>query len=551
MTQYHKGAYHARRMTTIPTPVNPVSAAPAVVAPTPSLARAAGRATLLMMGFVLLSRVLGIARDLVMSHLFGQNGLTDIYTAAFRVPDILALLVAGGAMASVFVPVFAEYWKDDDPASQKEAWHIFSSVTSIVAVIAAVLVVIMEFLNLPITRHLNPLMNEESIQQTAYLSAILLPAQWCFFVGGLMMGTLNARKRFLIPAIGPVLYNGGIILGGVLLHKQMGIASMTIGAVVGAFAGNFLLPLWELARTGTRFAPSFDIQHKGVRKVGELILPALVGLSLSQFIFWITPTFVPNDGSISALRNAYNMTQAPIGIFAQAAAIVLFPTISILAAQKKWEDFRREVSFGIRRILFLTIPASVLMAVLAQPLFLLYSSKKFGAHEVDIAAAALWCYSLATFAWSAQAVLARGFYAMQDTRTPLVITTSMVAVFYAFCYISANVFHFNYLGIAAATSVISTLNMAIFLIVLQKKAGGLNLSGMFQSAWRITLAACIAGGLAYALSLPLLSHVPHNKLGGLIVLLVAGGLGTLTYAAVCYLLRVPELKTIREMFRKK
>jgi putative peptidoglycan lipid II flippase len=513
--------------------------------------RAAGKNTLLMMGFVFLSRILGIVRDLVISHLFGQDRVTDIYTAAFRVPDILALLVAGGTMASVFVPIFAEYYREDDEGSQKEAWHIFSSVITVVSILAALLVVLMEFLNVPITRHLNPLMDEASVLQTAHLSAILLPAQWCFFVGGLMMGTLNARHKFLIPAIGPVVYNGGIILGGILLHRQMGIASMTVGAVSGAFFGNFLLPLIQLAMTGTRFKPSFDLRHPGIRTFGKNMLPALIGLSLSQFIFWITPTFLPNDGSISALRNAYNMTQAPIGIFAQAAAIVLFPTISILAAQRKWEDFRNEVSLGIRRILFLTVPASVLMAVLAQPLFLLYSSHKFGQHQVDLAAAALWCYSLATFAWSAQAVLARGFYAMQDTRTPLVITTSMVAIFYALCYLCANVFHLDYRGIAAATSLISTLNMLIFLFVLQKKAGGLNLRGMFSSAWRITLAACLAGGLSYALSVPILGHVPHNKLGGLITLLTAGGVGVLTYAILCFLLRVPELNTIQAMFRRK
>ncbi|MDX1931646.1 MAG: murein biosynthesis integral membrane protein MurJ [Capsulimonadales bacterium] len=525
------------------------------LAPSPSAAsataRAAGRNTLMMMGFVLLSRILGIVRDLVISRLFGQNDVTDIYTAAFRVPDILALLVAGGTMASVFVPIFAEYWKDDDPEAQRESWHIFSSVITIVSLLAALLVVVMEFLNLPLTRLLNPLMNEASVRETARLSAILLPAQWCFFVGGLIMGTLNARHRFLIPAIGPVVYNGGIILGGLLLHRQMGIASMTVGAVVGAFAGNFLLPLLELLRTGTRYRPIFDIRHPGVRTFGKNMLPALIGLSLSQFIFWITPTFLTNDGSISALRNAYNMTQAPIGIFAQAAAIVLFPTISVLAARKRWEEFRNEVSFGIRRILFLTVPASVLMAVLAQPLFLLYSGDRFGANEVEVAAAALWCYSLATFAWSAQAVLARGFYAMQDTRTPLIITTSMVAVFYGLCYLTIHVFHQDYRGIAAATSLISTLNMAIFLIVLQKKAGGLNLRGMFDSAWRITLAAGLAGAVAYVVSLPVLARLPHNALGGLVTLAVAGGAGLALYIVLCFALRVPELKTIREMFRRK
>lgn len=525
-------------------------------APSPSAApsananatlRKVGRNTAQIMALVLLSRVLGIARDFVIAHLFGQNSQTDIYTAAFRVPDILYLLVAGGALASVFIPVFKEYWESE---KHDEAWHVFSSVMSVVGIAAALMVVGMEFASVPVTRLLFPKFTEEGVQQTAALSRILLPAQWCFFVGGLMMGTLNARERFLIPAIGPVVYNLGIILGGIALHKQLGVGAMAVGAVFGAFTGNFLLPLWELSHTGTRFRFRFDTVHPGVREFWRNMLPALLGLSLSQLTFWITQTFVGDNGSISALRNAYNMTQAPIGVFAQAFAIVLFPTITALAVRENWTQFRQEVSDGIRRILFLTIPASLLMAVLAVPLFYLYTSKKFGEAEVHHAAAALWCYSLSTFAWSAQSVLARAFYARKNTRTPAVITTAMVALFALLCYVATFVLGFDYLSLAIITSFISTLNMFVFLICLQKQVGGLNIRGMAGSAARITIASVGASAAAYFLSLPLLTHLHHNKLGGAVTLLVAGSVGVVLYAVLCYVLRVPELFTIRQMFRR-
>jgi putative peptidoglycan lipid II flippase len=548
-------------MTTVPAApsgaVTPPDPAPSSTA---NSIKQAGKATAMMIGFVLLSRVLGVVRDIVLAQ-FGQNEITTIYRGAFRVPDILYLLVAGGAIAPVFVPVFAEYWHTDRKA---EAWKVFSAVTSITAVVALLLVILMEIFAVPFTRLIFPAFSDAGVQKTAYLSRILLPAQWCFFVGGLLMGVLNARKRFLIPAIGPVVYNAGIIAGGLIgvrwYHDrpETGIALMAGGAVVGAVCGNFLLPAWELWRSGGEFHVDFDFRHPGVRKIGRLMLPAILGLSLSQLTFWITQSFLGDDWRISALGNAYNLTQAPIGVFAQASAIVLFPTIAMLAAQENWGQFREEVSQGIRRILFLTVPASVLMAVLAEPLIaLIFANKRFGPDAVHAAAAALWCYSAATFAWSAQAVLARGFYSIQDTKTPVIITTSMVFLFTGLCFAFRAIFYsfgmgqFDYLALALAASVVASINMVIFLFTLQKKVGGLNLGGIVSSAVRVTISATAGGAAAYFLMMALnrLSH--EGRLMNAVILIVAGGAGILVYALSCYLLRVPEMRTIREMFRRK
>ncbi|MBC8102097.1 MAG: murein biosynthesis integral membrane protein MurJ [Cytophagales bacterium] len=533
-----------------------MSAVPASASPSPAtraeskqpLAAGAGRATLLMIGFVLLSRVLGVVRDIVLAQLFGQNETTDIYTAAFRVPDMLYLLVAGGALSTVFVPVFAEYWNQ---GREEDAWRTFGSVITIVGIASAVLVLVMEVAALPVARLLNPLFSAEAVAQTAALSRILLPAQWCFFVGGLMMGTLNARHRFLIPALGPIFYNGCIVAGGLLLHRQLGIASMTYGAVLGAVLGNFLLPVWEMRRIGARFLFGLDTHHPGVIKVGKLMLPALLGLSLSQLAFWITGFFLPNNGQLSALRNAYNLTQAPIGIFAQASAIVLFPTISFLAAQKDWVRFRSEISHGIRRILFLTVPASFLMAALAEPIIrVVYSGPKFGDDAVRLAAGALLFYSLGTFAWSAQAVLARGFYAMQDTKTPVIITTSMVGVFTLTCLASSTLLQAGHNGLALATSLIATVNMLIFLVTLQKRVGGLEMRAVLSSLARVTAASAAASVVGYFAARFLGDVLPTGRAGGLGALLIAGGIGVAVYAGLCALMRVPELHSVRAMFRR-
>ena len=519
-----------------------------------SAAGKAARATGMMIGFVLLSRVLGVVREMVLAALVGQNATTDIYKRAFAVPDMLYLLVAGGALSTVFVPVFVEYWNEK---REEDAWRVFGSVMTIVAILAGLLVLFMEFAAPVFTRLLNPRFSDAAIAATVPLTRILLPAQWFFFVGGLMMGTLNARHRFLVPALGPVVYNGGIILGGLLMapsyrdNPAMITQGMAFGALFGAIAGNFLLPLWDLRRSGSRFLPGFDIRHPGVAKVGALMLPALIGLSLSQLNQWITGIFLPEGGEFSALNNAYALTQAPIGIFAQASAIVLFPTISALAAQKAWPGFRVEVSQGIRRILFLTVPASLLMAALAEPIVrLLFQSARFGDREVAMASGALLMYSVGTFAWSAQAVLARGFYAMQDTKTPVVVTTAMVALFCLLGFVLLRT-PLGFLGLALATSLVATLNMALFLILLGRRVGGLDVRGMARSAATIALAGLLSAAVAWALVRGLDPYLPDTRGGAAIALLVAGENALLVYVVACWLLRVPELRSVREMFRRK
>ena len=551
----------------------------------------AGRNTALLMGLVLLSRVMGVVRDMVINRVFGANHVSDIYTAAFRIPDILQYLVAGGALATVFVPVFTEYWSQ---GKQRDAWKIFGSVMSIVACVAAVLVVVTEVAAGPLARFMNPgiglheqvkvgfwdgwraLLHPElappeqrdAWTKVAHLSRILLPAQWCFFVGGLMMGTLNARQRFLIPALGPIAYNGLIILGGLtqlfVPSDHRSIESMCWGALFGAAVGSFLLPIWELVRTGGKFWLGFETKHPGVRQVGKMMLPALLGLSLSQLGFWITGSFTSGEGALSALRNAYNLTQAPIGIFAQASAIVIFPTISAMAAAKDWKNFRREVHFGIRRILFLTLPASLLMAVLAEPIICaIYFKDKFTLDESDHftslklvqSATALLCYSVGTFAWSAQAVLARGFYAMQNSKTPAIITTLMVFLFTGLCVVVQRQ-GMGFRGLALSLSVAGTLNMLVFFYLLQVAVGGLNIRGLVIATLKIGLAATLSGGVAWFF-VRLFWHLPteatkdHAQLHGVLVSVLASAAALAVYVLACLILRVPELMGVKDMFKRK
>jgi putative peptidoglycan lipid II flippase len=507
--------------------------------------QAAGRASVLVMAFVLLSRVLGVVRDMVISHRFGQDLITDVYTAAFRIPDILQYLVAGGALATVFVPVFTQYWTQE---KREDAWTVLQTVLTAVSIIAIVFIIGLEIFARPLAQLMNPHLGELRIgevlpaadvaarqawawDEVARLSRILLPAQWCFFVGGLMMGSLNARQKFLVPAIGPVTYNLGQILAGWFFGgTELGISAMTWGALIGAVAGNFLLPAADILRSGGTLIPKLHLNHPGVRKVGALLLPALLGLSLSQLGF----------------KNAYNLTQAPIGIFAQATAIVLLPTLSAMLAKGDMAGFVIELNTGIRRILFFTIPSSVLMAVLAEPIIsALYLGAKYGPVQVHDAAVALRWYSIGTFAWSLQSVLARGFYASQDTKTPTIITSAMVAVFIGLCFVIPPL-GLGYAGLALALSIAGTINMFVFLWTLRQRHPTLGVRPILAASLRIALASGVSGSIAWLIASRI--DVTASRLIAIGSVIGIGVISIVVYYIACVLFRV-DLKPVQGMLK--
>ena len=525
------------------------------------LSSGAARATGLTIGLVLLSRVLGVVRDMVLTSHFGQTTETTIFTAAFRVPDLIALVIAGGALSSVFVPVFTEYWNE---GKEEDSWKVFGSITSIAAVAVAGLVILMELVAEPMTRLLNPnFVSPEAIASTTWLSRILLPAQWFLLVGGLVMGTLYARKRFLVPGLAPLFYNLGQIIGGVIggmlrPNSIEGLAFMAWGATLGAFAGSIVLPCWDLWRTRSPFRFSLDTSHPGVRRVGVLMVPVLLGQSLGPLNIWMTGFFTGEDARLSAFRIAYNLTQAPIGIFAQAFAIVLLPTISALATKKDWPSFRSAISDGLRRVLFLTVPASVLMAALAYPLIrIFFKAGSFTEADVPLAATALIGYSLATFAWSGSSILQRGFWALQDTRTPIYITTPLVFAFLATGWVYSLTDPKGAIGFPLATSFYGTVSMVLFLFLLNRRLRqdegiGLDVTEIGNSAARILIASLLSGAVTYGLC-RFLEQIPLflTKTGSILIVLIAGGIGIIVYAALALAFRMPELHGIKDMFRRR
>jgi putative peptidoglycan lipid II flippase len=516
--------------------------------------RIAGAAGIMMSG-ILLSRILGFVRDRVIAHQFGQGRETDIYNAAFTIPDLLFFLIAGGALSSAFIPVFTEYVSTN---REKEAWRIFSVVCAVMAVVITVFIIICEIFAPTLVIWTNPGYDAAKAAAAVPLTRILLPAQLCFFLGGLMMGTLQAKHIFAGPAFGPVIYNLGIIAGGILLTHRLGVAGLCWGALGGAIVGNLGLQWYLVRKAGgvfTRRNLWKHWRHPGVIQVWKLMLPVILGLALPQISTIINKFFASSlgDGPQSALMNANRLMQVPIALFAQGPAIAIFPTLSAQAANKQIDAMRSTINYGIRSILFLTVPASFVMAVLALPIVqVILQTGRFHEAQARMAATALIWYSVGIFAWSAHAVIARGFYALQDSLTPVVVGTIVTVVFIALNRLFAHLM--GYGGLAFATSVAAAIHMTSMLYLLRRRLKGIEGGKLLISTTKIVFASVLAAGLCKVLRdlmqshLGRLGHASSGKalLTVVVCLAASGGF----YVAVAMALRMEEVAVLQRFINR-
>ncbi len=523
--------------------------------PSGSAARRIAGGTAIMMLAMLASRLLGVVRNAVISHQLGQNFEADVYFGAFQIPDLFFYLIAGGALSSAFIPVFTEKLTHGD---EEKAWKVFSTVACVMFVVVSFAVVLGEIFAEPLVRLVNPgfSAHEGKIAATVPLTRIVLPAQICFFMGGLMMGTQNARGKFFIPSLGPIIYNLGIILGGVVLAPWLGMQGLCWGALFGAITGNFALQLWAVARGGMQFKVSFDWRDPDVMKVWKLMLPVILGVALPQVSIWINRAFSSTlgNGPMAALSNASLIMQVPLGVFAQAMAVAIFPTLSAQAAANQLSEMRRTASQGVRSLLFLTIPASVLMILLAAPIIrLLLQHGKFLPEDTALAVPALVYLCLGICAWSIQSVLTRSFYALQDTKTPVIIGTAVTVIFLPMNPLFMTTFGLGIRGLALATTIAAALHAVAMISVLRKRLGGFEGARLVTTLVRTSVASIPAGAVCWAITRWTETGLATAgaKLQALGAVVLAGGAGIGVFVLAARVMRSDELDMIVRMVRSR
>ena len=512
----------------------------------------------LLMVAMIISRILGYLRDVIIYAQFGQNRITDAYNAAFSIPDFLYMLLVGGALSSSFIPVFSSYIAT---GKDKEGWEVASIVLSVIMTLLGVGIVIGFIYTPELIVLLVPGFNPQAMDLTVFLTRIMFLQVVFMSLSGISMGILNSYEHFTAPAIGSVLYNLGIIVFGVLLGDTIeslwpgyGIAGFSIGVVMGA-AANFLVQVPSLLRIGLRFRLNFNIFHPGVIRLGKLMLPVLVGLSISQINLFVNQNLASSlpAGGLAALHTGQRLMQLPIGIFAIAIAVAVFPTLTGHAARKERDQFKKTFSLGLRSVIFITLPCAVGLAVLRVPIIRFmfeFEAGKF-THEATLATAyALLYYCIGLVAYSAIHVLSRAFYALQNTMTPVFVGIFAIAVNIVLSILLVQPMAQG--GLALAYSSAGIFNMLALMWMLRRKIGHLN---GWQTLWSFgqTLFASIVMGVAcyFAAEFSSLIWGIETKLGQLIQVSLSIGVGVVVFSLIALIFRMEEAEMVFGIVRRK
>lgn len=496
-----------------------------------SKAKVVAKASVILTAAMFMSRLLGLLRDTVMASQFGIGIDTDAYRIAVTIPDTIFFLVAGGGLSTAFMPIFTEFFHTD---KKEDAWRVFSAVTTLTAVFVTILIGLAWAFAVPIAEFMSagktiklagggvrPIGPDE-IRMIVHMSRIMLPAQFAFMVGSVLIATLYARNRVVAPAVAPNVYNFGIILGAILGPTLgIGIAGMSWGALIGAMLGNLLIPLLVMMKLGSHFTPNFNFQTPGLKRFFKLLGPVVFGFSLPSVAAMITQKFASyfEVGTNTVMTLSNNLMQAPLGIFGQSLAMAAFPVLAEFFATKNMPAYRRQVTSTLCTVLFLSFPsAAVLFGCAPEIVKLVYGyGKASSAADLARTVEVLQIFCLGIPAWCVQPVLMRGFFSAQQTLRPVIISTCLTAAFIGMCWLGVSM-KMSYQVLPWTTNIAATL-LAIFLyFALQREVGALDSMRIAVTKTKSLVLSLVAGGVAWVLMRPA-SHM--HKLALLVYFLFA------------------------------
>lgn len=496
------------------------------------------RAALLVMVFYLLSRVTGLVREVIVGAQFGTSAGYDAYLAAFRVPDTLFQLIAGGALGSAFVPVFSQFWVKGEKAG---AWLLFSRVLNLVTVVLIGAAGVAAMFALPLVeRVIAPGFSAEQQQLTANLMRLMLFSTVLFGISGLVMGALNAMQHFLWPAVAPTVYNLAIIAGAWLLGESLGVYGVAIGVVAGSL-GHLLVQLPDLFHAGARYSRSWAPRDPSVSEVARLMAPRVLGLLFVQMHFLVNTILASGlvTGSLSSLNYAWLLMLLPLGIFAQSVATAAFPTFAAQVAAGQSDEMRHTFGQALRTVLFVELPAATGLFLFGAALVgVLLERGAFTEESTLMVAYALQFYAVGLAAHGALEIVVRAFYALHDTWTPVAAGIAAMVLNIVLSLLLIGPLNFG--GLALASSLAVIVETLLLLLLLRRRMGGIEGRALLVTLARSAL-ACIGMGLLLRLIvnwLPTLSISLGEWLAVLLGILAAA----FVYIAISWLLRSPELQ---------
>ena len=506
-----------------------------------------------MLGFAtILSRIMGMVRDMVVSRLFGAGFATDAFFAAYQIPNMLRRFFAEGALTAAFVPTFSECYTQKGEGEAKE---LANTCFTLLTIVMALITVIGIIFSPQIVSLMFPGFAAEpsKLELTVLLNRLMFP--YIFFVSlvALCMGILNTLRHFFTPAISTVFLNITIILSALLLHNAFAvpILSLAVGVLAGGLL-QLLLQLPVLWRKGFRLRLRYDFNNPAVRRIALLMGPSIFGVGvyyLNITVGNILASLLP-QGSVSYLYYAQRLFEFPQGIFTVSVAQAVLPSMSRQAAEGDIEALKESLQFGLRLMIFITIPAMAGLIVSATPIFsLLFMGGAFDYTKAVACGDALIYYSLGLTSVAMVRVIAPAFYALKDTRTPVM---TALAAFLINLFFSLILMRFMlHSGLALASSLSAFANMALLLYLFRRKAGSFGGRKLFLVAIKSSVAAIPAAAAALLL-LPLANWSQQGE-----KLLKGGVLGAavlaavVTYALISLLLRSEEAGEATALIRRK
>lgn len=494
-------------------------------------------AAIVIAASVLLSRVLGLGREALIAALFGREAEADLYVQAFLIPDLLNYLLAGAYLTITLVPILSRHLEEGDGQGASQA---FTSVFRFVGIAIVGLTLVLWVFAGPLVEVLFPLAAEPD--RLVAMTRLVLPAQVFLVLGALMMAVQYTHKRFVIPAVAPLVYNLGIISGGLVswaIGDPMPEAFL-IGAVVGSAVGNFGLQWFGARRTGTWLTRT-DKGQSAVREYLVLAIPLMIGQSVAVLDEQFVRIFGQVDvGATAALNYARRLNMVPVGVIAQAAGVAAFPFLASLYARGANSDLVETTGRAARKTIFVAAAATAGVVVLARPLVrLVYQYGVFDAEDVDLVASLLVIYAFSIPAWGMHQLLARHFYAKRKMWTPVIVGTIFTVVAIPVWFGLYEVMGVE--GYALASTLVMISYALGLLVAWGYDSGWAPVRRLAPAFVRSMLSAAISAGLGLLVATAMTGNDPMTILSALGIAAVAGLTTLAAFLGVSRLLRSPEM----------
>ena len=507
----------------------------------PSLAR---NATVLSLGGVL-SRGLGLVREIIIPHYYGATGLVSAFAIAeFGIKTVYDLLV-GGMLTAALVPVLSDYYR---PEKRREFAEVASVVLTVLSGLAALLVLALELFAPFIVQLIGGGLNAGNQAAAVQLMRLVAPAVWMFANAGVLAAILYSRQRFVMVALGDALYNIGVIIAVPLLHQRLGINALAVGILIGSVIQvAFRLP--ELRGMGLHL--SIRLRHPALHRMLALYLPILASVAVGMFQAGIDRRLASGTGesSLAYMRTATTLYQFPHGLVSVAISVAALPTLSRWAASQDWVAYRRTLGAGLRAVLVLIVPATIGLWVLAEPVVRLIAQHgEFTAIDTYWTALVLRFYLPGLIFASIDWPLNFSYYARNDSRTPAIVGVISVAAYLVVALSLLNTLSF--LGLALADAVKHAVHALIMAWLLYRWGGRLH-QGVLSTVWRTVLAGAVMGLAVFGVATPLLARLGTEGLASrLVVVTVPAVVGGIVYYGLLRVLRVPDAALFDRLVRR-